>query len=87
MKKKILITIGIIVSIVLLTILVTNIIYNVNEDEYINNCKLYSESVYYSYYCCPSGPYFQMPCKCEDKIIQKLNILQKTMIVLTRKLI
>ena len=83
--KKILIAGGIITLIVLLTILITNIIYNVKYD---NVYKLYGEKVVYSYSCCPQGPYFQSPCPCKDiKIKEKLNVLQKTVLVISGKLI
>lgn len=70
MKRKCIILSIIVIALLLLVVLVTNVIYNSNE-----------ENFKYSYECCDDKNgtvYYQSPCKCKaDK-----NIFEKILVVL-----
>lgn len=73
MKNKILLVISTVICLLLLTILITNVIYNMSE-------KFFD----YSYACCDDKNgtiYYEEPCKCKSN----KNILEKTLIFLEIK--
>ena len=70
MKKKGIILSIIIIALLLLVVLITNVIYNMSEDNFD-----------YSYDCCDDRNgtiLYEAPCKCKsDK-----NVFQKTLVIL-----
>jgi len=70
MKGKLIISLIIIIVLLLLIVLITNVIYNMSEDNFD-----------YSYACCDDRNgtiLYEAPCKCKSD----RNIIEKTLIVL-----